>query len=218
MTTKPLFRLTRVAFAAAAFAFVTSTAIADPVTSAIPLPFPTGSGVALKPASPPAALPGLGYADTFYITDFQFGSYGADGTDALLKLTANFQFSSKDEAGNPAGSAVLPGNFVLRIKGAPASYDPLSAPLLGTFDAVVDLATFTGKTSSGDDIVVRVDPNLKPVGKIDVSAKIGLGGAFVFDTPTPFAVKGQYSINGGDFIDVPGLTAVNLPVGFRPAS
>ncbi|MGR9052236.1 MAG: hypothetical protein ACU84J_06265 [Gammaproteobacteria bacterium] len=218
MTTQSLFRLTRAVLATAALTLTAGTASADAITSVIPLPFPTGSGVALTPSPAPAGIPGFGYTNAFYITDFKFGSYTAEGTDALLKLTANFTVYFKDEAGNATGSAKLPGDFVLRIKGAPATYNPLTSPLLGTFDAVVDLATFTGKTSSGADMVVRVDPNAKPLGKISVSAKVGLTGTFVFDTPTPFVVKGQYSVNGGAFVDVPNLTAVNQPVGFSPAS
>jgi hypothetical protein len=191
-----------------------------------PFPFPNGSAAELLPASPPQAIVGFGFADAFYVQDFNVTSYtavastgGTTELDGLQTMTANFVVNFHDGAGTATGSAVLPGLFNLLIYDRPGNFNSITgAPLTGTYNAVIQLATFEGPTSSGDQMIVQLDPTNVTEGQISITGTPSAG--YVFDTPTPFVILSQYNVNGGAFIDVPALTAQNLPVGFdaRPAA
>ncbi len=213
-TSHSLSKLACTTVAAIGLAASSITALAVPIETPAPVPYPTGSGVALIPDPSPAAIPGFGFVDTFFIEDFTVISYVADGADGVETLTANFVVSFEDGSGNPTGSANLPGDFQVRILGRPGNFDAITGdPILGTFDAILELATFNGTTSSGDAMTVRLDPTSTSTGQISITENPA--GGFFFDTPTPFIVQGQYNVNGGTFNDAPNLTAENQPIGFN---
>jgi hypothetical protein len=219
--------LTRGILAVAALSTASFVAEATPIATSSPTPFPNGSGVTLTATGGAVAVQ-VGaltlHTDAFYITNFRnrhlqiisagstddMGSHTVD--DMRSKLTADFHVNFIE-----GGSVDLTGttdNFIVHLIDRPGNFDSISGdPILGAWDAIIELATFSGFASTGDAMTVQLNPSQTTSGRISIAANPA--GGFFFDTPTPFTVHGQYNVNNGAFIDTPPLGASNQPVGFN---
>jgi len=185
----------RAALAAIALAAVSTGANAFP--SSAPDPF-LGQTVNLQ-ATPPGtwvALPGLGYTTSFIIDNFR--SLGVAGD--IYTYDADFTSALSDTVGGPvARTADLTGidNFVVQMVGRT---DPYST---GIFDLVLQTADFSGTV---DGQLVEVSLANIPTARVSIT---GTFGDFEITYITPFSIDGQYALDGGDPIEVPGLGDVN---------
>jgi len=184
----------RAALAAIALATVPTGAYA--FTSAVPDPF-IGQTVDLQ-ATPPGTwlnLPGLGWTQSFQISGFT----GPTPTDDVYRYSASFQSLLSDASGGPVvRTANLTGttNFVVQFVGRTAG------PYVGgTYDMVLQMANFSGLV---DGKVVEVSLANIPTGRVSMT---GTTGNFQINYITPFSVTAQYSLDGGDPEQVPGLLA-----------
>lgn len=198
MMTRSLSIPARAALAAVALAAVSTGASAFFSSYADPF---LGQTVDLQtsPAGSWVALPGLGFTQSFLINDFA----GPSLTGDVYSYSANFTSELSDAVGGDvARTADLTGtnNFVVQFVGRTNPFTQAT----GIFDLILQTADFTG-TVDGQ----VVDVSLANVPTARVSIQNHAGGGYDITYLTPFHVDGQYAIDGGDPIDVPGLGDVN---------
>ncbi len=197
MLTRHLSTHARAALAALAFTLGTVSTGAYAFLSAVPDPF-LNQIVDLQ-ATPPGTwvgLPGLGYTQSFLISGFTGPTVSGD----VFSYSASFQALLSDTVGGPVvRTANLTGadNFVVQFVGRT---DPYAG---GTYDMVLQAADFSGMV---DGQLVEVSLANIPTGRVSMTGSIG---NFQITYITPFSVDGQYSLDGGDPIEVPGLGDVN---------
>lgn len=195
MLTPHLSTPARAALAALALATVSTGAYAFP--SAIPDPF-LGQTVDLQ-ATPPGtwvALPGLGYTQSFQISGFAGPTLNGD----IYSYSASFLSQLSDTVGGPVvRTANLTGtnNFVVQFTGRTNPYS------FGTYDLILQTASFSGTV---DGKVVDVSLANIPTARVSMTGTIGNAE---INYIIPFSVDGQYALDGGDPIEVPGLGDVN---------
>jgi hypothetical protein len=151
------------------------------------------------PAGTWLQLPGLGYTQNFFINGFAGPSLNED----RYAYSANFTSALSDtEGGAVARTADLTGtnNFVVQFVGRTNPFTQAT----GTFDLVLMTADFLG-TVEGKAVAVSL-ANI-PTARINIAAHTG--GGFDITYLTPFSVDGQYAINNGTPVKVPGLGDAN---------
>ena len=178
----------------AAIALSAASTAANAFTTSAPDPF-LGQVVDLQ-STPPGTvigLPGLGYTTGFTIDGFNFE--GASG--GVNSYSASFHSSLSDTIGGPVvRTANLTGtsNFVVDFVGRSNPFQT------GIFDLVLNQASFSG-TVNGQTVAV----SLGNVPTAQVSIQNHAGGGYDITYLTAFQVTGQYTIDGGAPVTVPGL-------------
>ncbi|MGR8932751.1 MAG: PEP-CTERM sorting domain-containing protein [Gammaproteobacteria bacterium] len=156
------------------------------------------------------ALPGVGpggttlFANQFIISNFNFVTSNSNGMNSY---TADFGVNFLDSSGNPvgAGATLTGGAFDVTFVGRTSPFQT------GTFTADLTNVAFSGVTSLGTPINVSLANTTSAT--IDITANPA--GGFDITYLTGFAINGQYAVNGGPTVQVPGLVDVNngLPTG-----
>jgi hypothetical protein len=205
--TRTLTHLVRAGAAVAALT-VAGAANASFVNSTAPDPFFGGPGVVLEANSGSLIeLPSIGpggitlYTDQIIIDNFTFPSVAS----SVFSYTADFFAELLDNTGASTGATVdlTGGSFVV-------DYTSRSSPFqTGTFDMVLNDATFSGTTSVGDAIVVDL-ANIPTANVSILPLGGGAAGPWAINYNTPFVVDGQYELNDdGNLIQTPGLGDIN---------
>lgn len=153
-----------------------------------------------NPPGSRVALPGLGWASSFTINGFGNPTQGSGAdSDVFTYPGADFHavFYASETDSSPAGGVdLLNGIFSVRYVGRDSALD------IGTYDLVLETATFTGSYDVTPLVVSLADV---ANGKVSITGD----GPFNVEYITPFSVNGQYALNGGDPIPVPPLEDVN---------
>jgi hypothetical protein len=204
---QPFFKLTRAALATIVISAAAATAArADTIFSPTADPFPKGSGAVLAP-TPTTQYGAVAQRDIY---NFQLQSQTFDfltGNEIdVVKAIDYFRFTNP---AGVAGTASLPGTMTITIDGRTSSSQT------GTFNEVLDVATFSGTDSFGDTLTLGMNPNQPSTGTLTIARTTANGGGY--DISNSFIIYGSNSVNGGPVEYTPTTYSSALPIGFTPS-
>jgi hypothetical protein len=184
-----------------------SVAGAAPAHSPDPDPFPTGSGILSVPLSN-FSTP-FGVVDQSNLENFQFVSYIASGGNGIETLDATLVVTFNDPTtGLPTFTASLPGVFVATIDGRPSPYSTSASG----WDLTIDEASFSGQVgNTGSTAMVRLDPTTTTTGHVSIVYDTTTSD-YLVDTTFNSIFHGQFSINGGSYVNTPGGQLSQTPI------
>jgi hypothetical protein len=190
MLNRPFAMLTHAFFVASILAVSSTAAVAGIVASAAEA-FPSNYTAHLIPDPDPDALVPLGgvgpggmdlYAKDLSVSHFVSVSYVPSGGDGIGTYNATLAVPLLDAAGHRVGASLTltsSAQFRVEFDGRPGQFD------VGTFDAHLLEATFTGLTADGQSLEIFLAPGNVPSGPVTIAPILGGPNAGQFDISPP---------------------------------